>query len=152
MSDYRAPVKDMRFVMDEIAGFNELAQLPAFAEATPDLADAILDEAAKFAGEVIAPLNRIGDQQGCQLGAHLTEEFLRVQESRQSRLGQDGVGLDLEDIKPWTRDAQLLELNPAATVPIRVARRMRCMGVSGVWVPPDSAIARRMRVSDGPAR
>ena len=69
MSDYRAPVKDMRFVMDEIAGFNELAQLPAFAEATPDLADAILDEAAKFAGEVIAPLNRIGDQQGCQLGA-----------------------------------------------------------------------------------
>ena len=48
MSDYRAPVKDMRFVMDEIAGFNELAQLPAFAEATPDLADAILDEAAKF--------------------------------------------------------------------------------------------------------
>ena len=69
MSDYRAPVKDMRFVMDEIAGFNELAQLPAFAEATPDLADAILDEAAKFAGEVIAPLNRIGDQQGCQLDA-----------------------------------------------------------------------------------
>ncbi|WP_415035892.1 acyl-CoA dehydrogenase [Azonexus sp.] len=69
MSDYRAPIKDMRFVMDEIAGFKELAQLPAFAEATPDLADAILDEAAKFAGEVIAPLNRIGDQQGCQLTA-----------------------------------------------------------------------------------
>jgi len=69
MSDYRAPIKDMRFVMDELAGFKELSSLPGLEEATPDLADAILDEAAKFAGEVIAPLNRIGDQQGCQLGA-----------------------------------------------------------------------------------
>ncbi len=69
MSDYRAPIKDMRFVMDELAGFKELSSLPGLEEATPDLADAILDEAAKFAGEVIAPLNRVGDQQGCKLGA-----------------------------------------------------------------------------------
>ena len=41
MSDYRAPVKDMRFVMDELAGFPELSRLPGFEEATPDLADAI---------------------------------------------------------------------------------------------------------------
>ncbi|WP_295007344.1 acyl-CoA dehydrogenase [uncultured Dechloromonas sp.] len=65
MSDYRAPIKDMRFVMDEIAGFNQLSQIPAFADATPDMADAILDEAAKFTGGVLAPLNRIGDTQGC---------------------------------------------------------------------------------------
>ncbi len=65
MSDYRAPIKDMRFVMDEIAGFNALSQIPAFADATPDMADAILDEAAKFTGGVLAPLNRIGDTQGC---------------------------------------------------------------------------------------
>jgi len=69
MSDYCAPIKDMRFVMDELAGFKELSSLPGLEEATPDLADAILDEAAKFAGEVIAPLNRIGDQQGCKLEA-----------------------------------------------------------------------------------
>lgn len=69
MSDYRAPIKDMRFVMDELAGFKELSSLPGLEEATPDLADAILDEAAKFAGEVIAPLNRVGDQQGCKLEA-----------------------------------------------------------------------------------
>lgn len=69
MSDYRAPIKDMRFVMDELAGFPELSSLPGFEEATPDVADAILEEAAKFASEVIAPLNRIGDQQGCQLDA-----------------------------------------------------------------------------------
>ena len=65
MSDYRAPIKDMRFVMDEIAGFQQLSELPAYADATPDMADAILDEAAKFTREVLAPLNRVGDTQGC---------------------------------------------------------------------------------------
>lgn len=67
MSDYRAPVKDMRFAMDELAGFKELSQIAGFEDATPDLADAILDEAAKFAGEVLAPINHTGDQQGCKL-------------------------------------------------------------------------------------
>jgi alkylation response protein AidB-like acyl-CoA dehydrogenase len=67
MSEYRAPVKDMRFVMDELAGFKELSQLPAYEDATPDLADAILDEAARFAAEVLSPLNRVGDREGCKL-------------------------------------------------------------------------------------
>ncbi|RIX43639.1 MAG: acyl-CoA dehydrogenase [Rhodocyclales bacterium GT-UBC] len=67
MSDYRAPVKDMRFVMDELAGFKALSQIPGYEEATPDLADAILEEAAKFTGEVLAPLNRVGDKEGCKL-------------------------------------------------------------------------------------
>ena len=69
MSDYRAPVKDMRFVMEELAGFKELSAMPGFEEATPDLAEAILDEAAKFTGEVLAPLNRVGDKEGCKLTA-----------------------------------------------------------------------------------
>ena len=70
MSDYRAPIKDMRFIMTELAGLNEISQLSGYEDATPDLADAILDEAAKFAGEVLAPLNRVGDKEGCQLGAN----------------------------------------------------------------------------------
>nr|MBL8411430.1 acyl-CoA dehydrogenase C-terminal domain-containing protein [Dechloromonas sp.] len=69
MSDYQAPLKDMRFVMDELAGFKELHQLPGYEEATPDLVDAVLDEAAKFTCEVLAPLNRVGDREGCTLGA-----------------------------------------------------------------------------------
>ncbi|MCE1240236.1 MAG: acyl-CoA dehydrogenase [Azonexaceae bacterium] len=69
MDHYVAPVRDMRFVMDEIAGLPEIAALPAYAEATPDVADAVLDEAAKFTGEVLAPLNRVGDRAGCTLGA-----------------------------------------------------------------------------------
>ena len=67
MSDYIAPIKDMRFVMDELAGLPEIAKLPGYEEATSDVADAILEEAAKFTGEVLAPLNRVGDKAGCQL-------------------------------------------------------------------------------------
>ena len=67
MNNYRAPLKDMRFVMDELAGYKELSQYPEYAEATPDMADAILEEAAKCTGEVLAPLNRVGDKSGCQL-------------------------------------------------------------------------------------
>ncbi len=67
MNSYRAPVREMRFVMDEIAGLSEIAALPGFEEVTPDLADAVLEEAARFTGEVLAPLNRIGDQAGCTL-------------------------------------------------------------------------------------
>ena len=68
MSDYTAPITEMRFVMDELAGFPELsAKFPEFSESTPDMADAILEEAAKLASEVLAPLNRIGDKEGCKL-------------------------------------------------------------------------------------
>jgi acyl-CoA dehydrogenase len=67
MSDYHAPIKDMRFVMDELAGLPEIAGLPGFEEATADVADAILDEAAKFAAGVLDPLNRVGDKEGCHL-------------------------------------------------------------------------------------
>ena len=68
MSDYIAPVKDMRFVMDEIVGLAEIARLPGYEDATAEMADAILDEAARFTGEVLAPLNRVGDTEGCRLG------------------------------------------------------------------------------------
>ena len=61
MSDYRAPVKDMGFVVNELAGLAEVAALPGFEEATPDLVEAVLEEASQLASEVIAPTNVIGD-------------------------------------------------------------------------------------------
>jgi alkylation response protein AidB-like acyl-CoA dehydrogenase len=68
MTTYLAPVRDMRFVMNELAGLGDLQSLPGFAEATPELADAVLEEAAKLAAEVLAPLNKPGDAQGARLG------------------------------------------------------------------------------------
>ena len=67
MSIYLAPLRDMRFVMTELAGLGELSSLPGFEDVSPELAEAVLDEAAKLATEVLAPLNRFGDEQGAQL-------------------------------------------------------------------------------------
>ena len=64
MSAYTAPLKDMRFVLNELAGLSEVAKLPGYEEATPDTVDAILEEAAKFASGVLDPLNRSGDEEG----------------------------------------------------------------------------------------
>ena len=67
MSAYAAPLKDMRFVLNELAGLAEVAKLPEFEEATPDTVDAILEEASKFASEVLDPINLSGDQEGSKL-------------------------------------------------------------------------------------
>ncbi|MCY4066618.1 MAG: acyl-CoA dehydrogenase, partial [Rhodospirillaceae bacterium] len=67
MTDYRAPVQDMRFVLDHVAGLPGIAALPGYEEATGDLVDAVLDEAGRLAGEVIGPLNRRGDEEGSVL-------------------------------------------------------------------------------------
>jgi 3-(methylthio)propanoyl-CoA dehydrogenase len=64
MSTYAAPLKDMKFVLQELAGLGEVAKLPGFEEATPDTVDAILEEAGKFASEVLDPINYSGDQEG----------------------------------------------------------------------------------------
>ena len=66
MSQYTAPIRDMQFVMRELANLEGVAGLPGCEEVSPDLVDAILDEAGKFAGGVLAPLNKIGDQEGAK--------------------------------------------------------------------------------------
>ncbi|HWX81087.1 MAG TPA: acyl-CoA dehydrogenase [Steroidobacteraceae bacterium] len=66
MREYQAPLADMKFVLRELVDFELLAQLPGFGEATLDLAEAVLDEAAKFANSVLSPLNRSGDLEGAR--------------------------------------------------------------------------------------
>ncbi len=67
MSDYAAPLKDMQFVIEELIGLREISSLPEFAEVTPDLVEQVLGEAGKFAAEVLAPLNRVGDRHPAKL-------------------------------------------------------------------------------------
>ena len=67
MPDYRAPVRDMRFVINEVLESEKLYQtLPGYEEATEELMNAIVDEGAKFAEEVVSPLNQSGDEEGCR--------------------------------------------------------------------------------------
>jgi len=67
MADYNAPLRDMRFVLNHVVDLAGLAKLAGFEAAEPDLIDAVLEEAAKFAAGVIAPTNRAGDLQGARL-------------------------------------------------------------------------------------
>ncbi|MEE9544656.1 MAG: acyl-CoA dehydrogenase family protein, partial [Rhodospirillales bacterium] len=78
MTAYAAPLTDMRFVISELAGLAEIAALPGLGDTSPDLVDAILDEAGKFGAEVLAPLNRPGDIAGCSFDeglVHTPEGF-----------------------------------------------------------------------------
>lgn len=60
---YVAPLKDMLFVMNELAGLREVSQLPGCEDATPETVQAVLEENARFCSEVVAPLNVIGDRE-----------------------------------------------------------------------------------------
>ena len=61
---YTAPVKDISFVLNKVIGLQEIAKLEGFEEATEDMVGAILEESARFTGEVLAPLNSVGDKEG----------------------------------------------------------------------------------------
>jgi alkylation response protein AidB-like acyl-CoA dehydrogenase len=69
MSEYKAPVRDMRFVLNELAGLADVARLPGCEDVTAELVDQILEENAKFSAEVLSPLNRSGDEEGSKWAA-----------------------------------------------------------------------------------
>jgi 3-(methylsulfanyl)propanoyl-CoA dehydrogenase len=69
MPSYKAPVDDVMFLLSDVFHIDRYNNLPGFAEATPDLIAAVLGEAARFCEDVLTPLNRIGDKEGCRRNA-----------------------------------------------------------------------------------
>ncbi|MEO2169453.1 MAG: acyl-CoA dehydrogenase N-terminal domain-containing protein, partial [bacterium] len=66
MPDYTAPTKDMAYVLHDVLKVQD-RDIPGYADLEPDFTSAVLDEAAKIASDVLAPLNAVGDQEGCTL-------------------------------------------------------------------------------------
>jgi len=65
MPTYKAPVDDTLFLLNDVLHIDRYGNLPGFADASPDVVEAVLREAAKFSEAVLAPLNRVGDIEGC---------------------------------------------------------------------------------------
>src|SRR3954463_14043230 len=65
MPSYKAPLHDVRFLLNDVFQFDRYNNLPGFSDASADVREAILSEAAKLSEEVLQPLNRVGDLEGC---------------------------------------------------------------------------------------
>ena len=131
MADYTAPLADMRFALDTIAGLPQLTELPGFAHAAPDLVEAVMEGAAKFASVVIAPLNAIGDKQGSRLenGVVRTPDGFKEAYAAyveggwnalafSEEIGGQGLprALNLAVTEMWTSASMAWMLNPLLTV------------------------------------
>ena len=116
---YTAPLRDILFTLEEIAGLREIATLPGYAETTPDVVRSVLEEAAKFAGGVLAPLNRIGDQQGSRLenGVVRTPDGFRDAYAKFVAAGWNSVPFDPTfggQGLPWVLSAAIEEMVTSA--------------------------------------
>ena len=72
MTDYRAPLADIDFVLNRVCGLDRILQLPGFIDADSSMVRDLLEEAARFMEDKVAPLNKVGDNFGVKLNADST--------------------------------------------------------------------------------
>ena len=126
MTDYAAPLRDIHFAMTEIAGLDGVLNLPGMDDISDDLVDAVLNEAGRFAGEAVGPLNRIGDIQGAVLenGVVRTADGFPDTYRQFCKGGWNGAPFDPEyggQGLPWLVSTALTELWQSACLSFSLA-------------------------------
>ena len=121
MPTYTAPLADIRFTLQHIAGLEAISQLPGYQEATLDTCDAILEEAAKFAQDVLAPLNEVGDKEGARLvdGKVVVPTGVAAAYRQFAEAGWNSVAFDPDyggQGMPWALTTALQEIWNAANM------------------------------------
>ena len=144
MSEYNAPLRDMRFILDEIANMEAINSLPGYGEATPDLVDAVLDEANKLASGVLAPLNKSGDEQGSRLenGVVVNPDGFADAHQQFVESGWGSLPFDPEyggQGLPFTLGAPLLEMWAAANMGYSLLPLLTQGGIDAIshWGSPE---------------
>jgi alkylation response protein AidB-like acyl-CoA dehydrogenase len=126
MTAFAAPLDDMGFVLEHVAGLDRVLALPGFAHADRETVDLVLREAAKFAAEVLAPLDRVGDETGSVLEGDgvrtppgFVEAYRRFTEGGWNGLvfPQEWGGQDL----PWLVNTAVAEMWNAANMTFYLA-------------------------------
>ena len=125
---YKPPVRDYAFILRDLLELERYANLPAFADASMDTVDQILEEAGRFTAEVLAPLNSVGDKEGCHWHADNTvttpkgfkEAYRQLVDGGWPGLGSDpaygGQGL------PHVVNLAFSEMSSAANMAFRCIR------------------------------
>ncbi|HWT97806.1 MAG TPA: acyl-CoA dehydrogenase [Terriglobales bacterium] len=121
MPTYTAPLADIRFTLRHIAGLEALSQLPGYEDASLDTCDAILEEAAKFAQDVLGPLNAVGDKEGARLVDGKVQVPTGVAEAYKqfAEAGWNSVAFDPDyggQGMPWALTTALQEIWNAANM------------------------------------
>ncbi|HXQ41504.1 MAG TPA: acyl-CoA dehydrogenase family protein, partial [Candidatus Udaeobacter sp.] len=141
MNEYRPPLDDIGFCLEEFADLPGLAALPGFGEVTGDLVTSILAEGGKLAGELLSPLNAVGDRQGSRLenGVVRTPEGFKDAYRRFTAGGWNGLAFDPAhggQGLPWSLSAALQEMWSGANLafslcPLLTQAAVEAIGVHG---------------------
>ena len=145
MPVFKAPVDDTLFILNDVLGIERYSNLAGFADASPDVVEAIVQEAAKFSEEVLFPLNQVGDQQGCKRaddGSVTTPEGFKAAYKQYCESGWLGLAADPEyggQGLPYTLHTAIGEYMSSANMALMMYPGLTQGAIAAIQVHGDDA-------------
>jgi alkylation response protein AidB-like acyl-CoA dehydrogenase len=147
MGQYRAPLADMQFVMQHLAGLDQVTALPGNQEVTPELVEQILAEASTFASEVLDPLNQSGDREGARFEAGQVRMPRGWREAYQRYIAGDWNGVHSPSEYggqqlPWLVTAPVMEMVKSANLAFSLCPMLTGSAVEALLLCGSDALKR----------